>query len=164
MTTKSQLPRPERLKKGAAILGQLWKTPENRCPAGWSLNECDCVPQKKFCVARLHWIILAIEDDRPLEEGPFGMILAMRASEWDATGLSPKIQHPELDVITVGSGPGCVTKMAEMGKMMNTPEVLENTLIVLKHFPNASIQGIVEPSIGAEGEAEAKEIVEEAAE
>jgi|SRR6185369_13384556 hypothetical protein len=160
MTTKPQLPHAERLKKGAAILGQLWKNPENRCPAGWSLNECDCQPQKKFCIARLHWIILAIEDDRPLDEGPFGMWTAMRASEWDATGLSTKVQHPELDVIVVGTGPGCVTKMSEMGKMMNTPEVLENTLIVLKHFPNASIQGIVEPTVNVD----AKEIVEEAAE
>jgi hypothetical protein len=157
MTTKPQLPLPERLKKGAAILGQLWKVPENRCPAGWSLYECECQPQRKFCVARLHWIVLAIEDGRPLEEGPYGMFLAMRASEWDATGLSPKIQHPELNVITVGSGPGCVTKMSEMGKIMDTPEVLENTLLVLKHFPNASIQGVVEPSIAVEP----KEMVEE---
>lgn len=157
---KSQLPRPERLRKGAAILGQLWKNPENRCPAGWSMVECDCQPQKKFCIARLHWIVLAIEDDRPLEEGPFGMWTAMRASEWDATGLSPKIQHPELDVIVVGTGPGCVTKMAEMGKMMDAPEVLEHTLLVLKHFPNASIQGIVDPAIAGE----VKEAVEEEAE
>lgn len=142
MNQKPQLSSAERLKNGAVFLGKLWKTPDQRCPSGWSLNECECVPLKKFCVARNLWLVLGIETCRDLEEGPFGLATAMTASEWDSTGLAMKIDHPKVGVINIGSAPSCVTGMVDMGKMMDAPEVLESTLRVLKAFPKSRVEGL----------------------
>lgn len=139
---KPQLSPAERLKKGAIFLSQLWKVPEQRCTAGWSLDVCTCVPLKKFCSARLLWITLAVEECRDLEEGPYGLALAMTASEWDATGLTMKIEHSEVGVISIGSPQECVTGMVDIGKMMDAPEVLASTLRVLKAFPKSKVVGL----------------------
>lgn len=141
MTTKPQLPLPERLKKGATILGELWKVPENRCPIGWSLEECDCQPKKKFCVNRMHWILLAIEAGRDLEEGPYGLALAMTASEWDSTGLVMKLDHPTIKDLSVGSSKGAFVTMVDMSKLMEEPSALEGICIVMKTFENSKVQG-----------------------
>lgn len=144
MINKPPLSPSERLKKGAAMLGQLWKTAEHRCPSGWSLIECECVPLRKFCVARNLWTILGIETARDLEDGPFGLALAMTASEWDSTGLTMKINHPEIGIISIGSAPDCVTGMTDMVKMMDAPEVLASTLRVLRAFPKSRVEGLLE--------------------
>lgn len=145
MTTKLQLSHPERLKKGAAILGELWKVPENRCPAGWSMEECDCQPKRKFCIARIHWIVLAIEARRDLEDGPFGIYFAMTASEWDSTGLLVKIQHPTIKDLSLGSTKGAMMTMTDMSKLMEEPEALEGICLVMKTFENSKVQGLSAP-------------------
>src|ERR1700730_9203083 len=105
---KPQLPLPERLKKGAAVLGQLWATPEYRCPDGWTIDPCKCQPLKKFCQARNLWVALALDDwiaslnrdeqnGREMDDSPFGLALSMRASEWDASVRQMKIQHADPD-------------------------------------------------------------------
>lgn len=127
------------------MLGQLWRVPEHRCPSGWSLNDCDCQPLKKFCVARNLWIVLGIEADRDFEEGPFGLALALTASEWDSTALTMKIQHPEIGLICIGTNNDCITGMVDMAKMMDAPEVLASTLRVLKAFPKARVEGLSDP-------------------
>jgi hypothetical protein len=139
---KPQLSPAERLKKGAIFLSQLWKVPEQRCTAGWSLDVCTCVPLKKFCNARLLWITLAVEECRDLEEGPFGLAAAMTAREWDATGLTMKIEHSEVGVISIGASQDCVTGMVDMGKMMDAPMVLASTLRVLRAFPKSRVEGL----------------------
>lgn len=145
MTTKLQPPLAERLKKGAVILGELWKIPENRCPVGWSLEECDCQPKKKFCINRLHWIILAIEDARDLEEGPYGLALAMTASEWDSTKLLMKLNHPTIKDLAVGASKGSFMTMVDMAKLMEEPAALEGICIVMKTFENSKVQGFSSP-------------------
>jgi hypothetical protein len=147
--SNQQLPLSERLKKGAAFLGQLWKNPENRCSAGWSLDPCTCQPAKKFCQARQLWIELALmePEEHYFEETPFGLGIAMTASEWDSTGLKMKIQNPNPDVglIAIGSTPECVTEMSYMGKMRDVPEALASTLRVLRAFPKSKVHGTVQP-------------------
>lgn len=142
MSTLQQTPVSERLKNGAKIMGGLWKDPAQRCPAGWSIEICTCAPLKKFCQGRLKWLTLAVEDGRDLEEGPYGLALAMTASEWDATGLTMKIEHAGIGMILVGSGQDSVTGMVDMGRMIDAPEVLASTLRVLKAFPKSKVVGL----------------------
>lgn len=138
------LPPSERLRRGAALLGKLWKIPEQRCAAGWSLDDCTCVPTKKFCQARNLWIELALmePEGHDFEEAPCGLGIAMRASEWDSTGLTMKINHSEVGVISIGSPQECVTGMVDMGKMMDAPMVLASTLRVLRAFPKSKVEGL----------------------
>lgn len=142
MSTLQQTPISERLKNGAKIMGGLWKDPAQRCPAGWSLEICACEPRTKFCQARLHWLTKAVEAGRDLEEGPYGVALAMTASEWDATGLTMKVEHPGIGMLLVGSSQASVTGMVDMGRMMDAPEVLASTLRVLKAFPKSKVVGL----------------------
>lgn len=169
--TKPPLPSlPERLKKGAAFLGQLWAVPENRCPDGWTIDPCKCQPLKKFCQARNLWVTLALDDwiaslnrgeqnGREMDDGPFGLGLSMRASEWDACVRQMKIQHPDPDVglINIGANKDCVAGMSYLAKMMDAPEGLASTLRVLKYFPNSKVQGVVPSEVIAPAAAVAVE-------
>lgn len=154
--SNQQLPRSERLKKGASFLGKLWMNPQNRCPDGWTISPCTCQPAREFCKARNLWVTLAIEDwidsvkrgeqdGREMDDGPFGLSLSMRASEWDAVALQMKIEHPEIGLISIGSPVSCVTGMVDMAKMMDAPEVLASTLRVLKAFPKSRVEGLSDP-------------------
>lgn len=147
------LPLSERLKKGAKMLGECWRIPEERCPAGWSLDSCECKPKRKFCKVRLQWLTLAVEDCRELED-PFGLAMAMTASEWDATGVALKVEREDTGIFTVGTSEQCVLKMAHMAEMMEAPEALLSTLRVMKAFPNANVQGIEIPKVAEEALAE----------
>ncbi len=153
--SKQQLPRSERLKKGAAFLGQLWAVPENRCPKGWTIDPCGCQPARKFCTARNLWVTLAIDDwlesmargeqdGRDIDDGPFGLALSMIASEWDATSLGLRIQHPKVNVL-VGSGKPCVMTMMDMVKLRDEPAALEGICVVMNTFENSKVSGIETP-------------------
>lgn len=145
---KPPLTTSERLKNGAALLGRLWRLPEQRCTAGWSLDNCTCQPKKKFCEARELWIELALSEPEghDFEEGLFGLGIAMRASEWDLTGLQMKIQHsdPAIGLMVIGSSPECVSGMSYIAMVMDAPEGLASTLRVLKTFPRSKVHGIVQ--------------------
>jgi hypothetical protein len=106
------------------------------------LDICTCQPVKKFCQARLTWLTIAVEAGRDLQEDPYGLALAMTASEWDATGLTMAVEHPEIGKLLIGSSVESVTGMVDMGRMMDAPEVLASTLRVLKAFPKSKVQGI----------------------
>lgn len=149
---KQQRPRSERLKEGAAFLGKLWAVPENRCPNGWTIDPCHCQPARSFCKARNLWVTLAIEDwmaalsrgdedGRDLDDGPFGLALSMIASEWDATVLALKVEHPKTNVV-VGSGKSCVMTMMDMAKLRNEPAALEAICVVMNTFENSKVSGI----------------------
>jgi hypothetical protein len=147
MNNPQQLPLPERLKKGAAFLGQLWKDPTQRCIAGWTLDSCTCEFPTKFCKARMQWISLAIEQGRDLEEDPHGLALAMTATEWDATGLTMKVQHPQIGEFKLGSSLDSVTGMVPVAQMMHDSEVLASTLRVMRAFPKSKYEGMEEAPI-----------------
>jgi len=149
---KQQLPRSERLKKGAAFLGQLWAVEGNRCPEGWTIEPCKCQPARKFCQARNLWVALALEDwmesikkgeqdGREVDDGPFGLAVSMIASEWDATGLALKIQHPKVNVV-IGTGKPCVMTMMDMGKLRDEPQALEGICVVMNTFEHSKVSGI----------------------
>lgn len=144
---KSPLPLSERLKKGAGVLGQIWKDPTQRCVAGWSIDGCTCEFPNKFCKARIQWLTLAVEDGRELQEDPYGIALAMTASEWDSTLLSMKIEHPKVPPFFVGANQDSIMTMADMVKLMEEPDVLESMYYVLKAFPKAKVQGIEEAAV-----------------
>lgn len=154
MSTLQKPPVSERLKAGAKILGDLWRDPSQRCDAGWSLDACTCEFPKKFCKARVHWLTLAVEAGRELHEDAYGLALAMLASEWDATGLTMKIEHPTLGPILIGSSTSSVTGMVDMARMADAPEVLESTLRVLKAFPKAKVVGLEEMPVEVPAEVE----------
>lgn len=142
--SQKTLPLPERLKKGAGKLGEIWKILDQRCPAAWSLDICTCQPVKRFCQGRLLWLTLAVEAGRDLQEDPYGLVLAMTASEWDATGLTMVVEHPDMGKLLIGSSGESVTGMVDMAKMMDAPEVLASTLRVLRAFPRSKVEGIQE--------------------
>lgn len=132
----------ERLKKGAVILGQYWKLEAERCPTGWSLDDCVCEPKKKFCKARMQWLELAIEDGRELD-GPFAMALAMTGEEWDMTRVGLKMEHEGVS-FSVGTSEECVMSKVDLEKMMKAPQGLSCILRVMKAFPKSSIQAVTE--------------------
>lgn len=156
MNQTKTAPLPERLKNGAKKLGEIWKTPTERCSAGWSLESCACQPTKRFCNVRSLWITLAIEAGRDLEDDPFGLALAMTATEWDETGLVLKVAHPEIGELLVGSGPKRMTMMQDLLSLMSTPESLKDILMVMKTFENSRVLGVesmpvqVAPPVDAE--------------
>lgn len=150
-TTNTTSPLPERLKKGAKKLGELWKIEAERCPSGWSLDICSCQPQKKFCQARLLWLTIAVDAGRDLEDVPFGLALAMSAAEWDETGLLLKAVHPEIGELLIGAGPKRMTMMQDLLALMSTPDSLKDILMVMKTFDNSRVIGVEEaPTPAAE--------------
>jgi hypothetical protein len=129
---------PARLLLGAEKLGEFWRAGD-RCPLGWQAVECECKPETRFCRAKKLWISLALQIGRMIEEGDYGLVLMMRASEWDKTGLVLKMEIPDVGVIGVGKK-GAIA-MSELGKI--TPETLPSILKVFKFFPGAQVAGEV---------------------
>lgn len=87
----------ERLRRGAEIMGELWREGQ-RCTAQWSsTGKCECKKRSKFCAARSQWVDLMLakdaeNQDRQLDtndaDHPFGLFDHMLASELAATGLT----------------------------------------------------------------------------
>ena len=138
---KQQIPLSQRLMKGAEVLGHYWRKPEERCSAGWSLDSCTCEPKKKFCIARLQWLTLAIEAERELHEGPDGLARAMTAEEWDNTKLAFKMEREGIGEFKVGTAQECVISMVDLRKMTSAPEVLNSIIKVMKIFPKSLVIG-----------------------
>jgi len=124
----------QRLANGARVLGKMWLDGE-RCPKGWKSTECECTPKSRFCKAKAQWIDLALQDGRMIEEGDYGLPLMMTASEWDNSGLTLKIEIPEVGV--VGVGPKGSISMMELEKI--TPETMPSILKIFKFFPGAKV-------------------------
>lgn len=162
-----------RLLKGSRVLGQFWLAGD-RCQEGWSVHgikppegvevpkapECVCEKKSRFCKAKVQWINLAIEEGRGLLDDPYGIPLMMMASDWDATGLTLKIDLPEIGM--VGIGPNGITSMTELAKISQAPESLHSMMNIWKMFPGSRVEeavfvGAPEPEDTFEKKEEPKE-------
>lgn len=139
----------ERLLKGARLLGEAWRAGE-RCSEKWRLFPVDADPayaagcacgegRTRFCKAKVQWLGLAKQDSRDFVEDPYGLALAMTASEWDATGLLLKVEFPGVGVVAVGTK-GAIP-MTELAKV--SPETLASFLAIFKAFPGSKVEEAV---------------------
>lgn len=91
---------PERLRRGAAVLGQLWEK-GIRCVDAWR-EGCNCtqtIGRTSFCEAKARWIGILRELHDGWPEGltgrePFAMIEAMTISQFEKTGLTVLVEVP----------------------------------------------------------------------
>lgn len=131
-----ELPLPQRLLNGARVLGKLWKAGE-RCANDWAGLCTDAADsRKRFCRAKLQWLTLAVGDpERDLSgvEEEYGLILVMKASEFDATGLTMKLDSGIL------IGPTGGLSAADAGKLGEDPSSLQSILKILQTFPKARV-------------------------
>lgn len=127
-----------RLLKGAKVIGQFWRD-GLRCSAGWAPSCPDPEEDKtNFCKAKMRWVELAQQDARELPDTPEGIPWgAMLSSEFDATGITMTINHPEHGLIRVG--PKGEILMRDLVKLETAPEALEGFLKILKVFPKAAV-------------------------
>src|ERR1043166_5982001 len=150
----------ERLRKGAAILGECWRAGD-RCALGWGIKmgpiaededsdkaverwACQCETKTKVCKMKGHWIKLALHDLRLPDEGPFGIPLAMTAAEWDLTGLTMKVEIPDVGPLTIG--PKAMTTMTGLLDVSRNPAILKTMYPFWKTMPGAKFEGVIEPT------------------
>jgi len=153
---------PERLKKGAEILGKLWREGVH-CGEEWSVlcpednpleaADCFCEPKTRFCNAKKQWLSLVIQDPREdflgplgireIEQGPFGMLLTMIGSEWDATGVTVKFNFQNIG--EHGIGPKGIMTRQDMVKLFKEPGTLSAIVKLMKKFPGMKVEGVLEP-------------------
>lgn len=148
----------ERLRKGATALGNTWRAGQ-RCGTGWGVTisdfpdgetsekaverwACQCTPRTDFCKAKALWFRLAMIELRDLVEGEYGVPMMMTATEWDLTKLTMKVEYEKLGQVVIG--PGGTLTMSDLKKHMKAPQDLQATLLVLKTFPGARVEGIEE--------------------
>jgi hypothetical protein len=144
MTTTAK----ERLLKGAKVLGDFWQAGE-RCTEEWSsfgasLDPsyglgCVCEAKSKFCKAKAQWVSMAKDDGRGAAEGPFDVALMMTAEEWDRTGLTLKVEIPDVGVVGVG-GPKGVIPMKQMKIVSLAPATMASILKIFKVFPGSNVE------------------------
>ncbi len=137
-----------RLLRGAKVLGDFWRGGE-RCASGWN-SDCpdELEKRSKFCKANMKWIELAIEEAREIGDGEeYGIILGMRASELEASGLTLEIEHPEHGRIKIG--PKGTLSIAEISKLVTAPDAVGGVLKLLKVFPGAKVTETKEPEAKA---------------
>ena len=153
---------PERLKKGAEILGKLWREGV-RCGEDWSVlcpadnpleaTDCFCEPKNKFCLAKKQWLSLVIDDPREefhgplgireIEQGPFGILMTMRGTEWDATGVTVQFDFPGIGLH--GIGPKGIMSRGDLIKLFKEPSTLSAIIKLMKKFPGMKVEGVLEP-------------------
>jgi hypothetical protein len=150
----------ERLKKGAGILGEYWRAGE-RCAFGWGIRmaplgededsekaierwACQCETKTRFCKTKVHWVKLALMELRLPEEGPYGIPLLMTASEWDLTGLTMKVEIPDVGPLTIG--PKAMTTMAGLLDVSRHPGLIKTMYPFWKTMPGAKFEGVIEPT------------------
>lgn len=151
----------ERLKKGAEILGKLWREGVH-CGEEWGVLcpednpmeavDCFCEPKNKFCTAKKQWLMLVTEDGRPesagplgfreIRQGPFGLIETMTGTEWDATGLTVKIDFPGVGIH--GIGPKGIMGRQDLVKLFEAPETLRSIVLMMSKFPGLKVVEVEE--------------------
>lgn len=150
MTTEA-LPLATRLKRGAQMLGALWRS-KQRCVMGWAvltdektLVLCDCEKPTRFCMAKKQWVVLAMTE-RELVNDEHGVVLMMNASEWDETGLLLKIEVEGQGEIKVGNASDekkrGQMKMVDLAAIASDPESGKKMLGLLKAFPGSKVQAV----------------------
>jgi hypothetical protein len=147
----------ERLLAGARMLGNLWRRGK-RCQRAWALGDadllavvtplvfggCTCDPRTDFCKARWLWITLAVQAEQDLADGDHGLALSMNPAQWDATGLT--ITLPVADDVNVAVGPKGSMSMRHFRELSKDPAAAQSIFSLLKVFPKARVEGIVEPA------------------
>jgi hypothetical protein len=143
-------PVADRLKRGAAMLGELWRK-GIRCSEEWSvlcpdadptlIAECFCETKTTFCHAKIQWLKLAMDSGREIVDGEFGLILAMNGSEWDASGLTVKFDIPGVGIH--GIGPAGVMGRQDILKLCEAPDTLGSILNMMKSFPGMKVEEII---------------------
>jgi hypothetical protein len=134
----------QRLLEGAKVLGQLWQKYKG-CAKAWDVSEvCACLADQKpspFCRARTRWLTLALEAGREVVDGEWGLFYSMTASEWDATGLTIKIELLDIGGVVAVGPAGAVTmrglaQIAEKGGK----EGLRGALKIIQSFEGSKIE------------------------
>jgi hypothetical protein len=93
---------PTRLLHGAEVLGRLWRE-KVRCKSGWA-SGCSCEPPTDFCAVKAKWVALYIEYTGFENSGwlafnePFGVIEAMSVRQFEATGITVRVELPGASV------------------------------------------------------------------
>lgn len=135
----------ERLVKGAAVLGRLWRE-GNRCEMTWA-QVCTCAAKSVFCTAKEQWVALfdqlmderklnpGISEEREIGAGIFGIVEAMTSAELSASGLTLTLEVDGIGKVKVG--PKGDTPWEDFVKCNG--EVLKTVMEVLKHFPGARV-------------------------
>jgi hypothetical protein len=135
-------PIEERLKNGAKILGQLFRSGQ-RCEEGWA---CGCSRKiSKLCIAKGQWLALAVQAGRPLpdQDGPYALIETMTPAEFDASGLTLTAEIHEIGTVKIG--PKGQMSMADLLTLAVDPASAKGTFKVLQGFPGSRVVKIEEP-------------------
>lgn len=141
---------PERLKRGAAILGDLWRK-GIRCAEEMNVlcpeadpnkaMDCFCDPKTPFCKAKKQWLDMAAESGRELVQGEYGLIESMGGSEWDATALTVKFEFPGVGVH--GIGPKGIMGREDIVQLFESPETLSAIVGMMKKFTGLKVQEVI---------------------
>lgn len=123
----------DRLLTGAQKLGKLWNEGQ-RCTDGWA-SYCTCEIPKTFCKGKELWMSLAAGEGRGLGEGPFEVVEAMLASEFEASKLTMVVEVPDLGKVRVGPK-GEVPWKSFLGQDI---EALRTVLSILTSFPGSKV-------------------------
>lgn len=83
-------------------------------------------------------MLLALEAEREIEEGDFGLALMMTVSEWDATGLVMQVEIPGTGKFRIGKE--AEGTMTELSNLSDNPESAKSVLLLLKSFPGAKME------------------------
>lgn len=135
-------PTAERLKNGAMMLGSLWRE-GSTCRDGWA-RACTCEEATKFCQAKAQWLALAAQDpdgrELPKEDDGYYVILAMRASEMTASGITFEMEiETDEGKRLVRVGPRAQIPWADLLKLMDRPDTLTSVLKVMERFPQSRV-------------------------
>lgn len=148
-------PLVDRLQRGAIKLGALSRSKRICATRGWSIlpgeylenpfvmEPCDCEKKTDFCMARVLWISLASENKQEIVPGDHGLALTMNGKQWDATGLT--ITLPLKDDVQVRVGPKGSMSMTQFHELSKDPISAAGIFALLKAFPKARVEGVVEP-------------------
>jgi hypothetical protein len=147
------VPVSERLKRGAAILGDLWRKGVH-CNEEWGVLcpeedpfkavDCFCDPKTPFCKAKKQWLDMASREGRDLVQGPFGLMITMEGSEWDASGLSVKFDFPDVGAHLIG--PKGIMGRQDMIKLTESPDALASIVRMMKAFPGMKVEEVSNPA------------------
>lgn len=151
------VPISDRLKRGASMLGDLWRKGV-RCSEEWNVLcvesgqgkavDCFCEPKTEFCRVKKQWLDLVVDNGRELCQGAFGLFETMGGSEWDASGLTAKIDFPEVGAHSIG--PKGIMGREDMILLCEAPETLSSIVKMMKNFPGLKVEEVGEKQVVVE--------------
>lgn len=140
----------DRLKRGALILGDLWKK-NIRCAEEFGVLcseadplravDCFCEPKTPFCKAKMQWLGIAADIGREIFSGEIGLIETMSGAEWDASGLTVKFEFQDVGVH--GVGPKGVMGRDDLLKLAESQDTLASVFRLMKTFPGIKVQEVL---------------------